>query len=73
MCAFGKRLLPFVSGAFHLEPDEIPPASMAAIRQHIMQSSPRAKTVTFTDAGGFLLCVCVCMWKSLLILSHALL
>lgn len=63
VCVFGSRLLPLVSEVFHSEPDEIPPASTAAIRQRIMQASPQAKTHTCTDTGGFP-SVCVCVWLS---------
>lgn len=61
VCAFGNLLLPLVSEVFHSEPDEIPPASPAAIRRRIMQSSPQAKTHSYTGTGGFYsVCVCVC-------------
>lgn len=58
----GSLLLPLVSKVFHSEPDEIPPASTAAIRQRIMKSLPQANTHIHihTDTGGFYsLHVCV--------------
>lgn len=59
---FGSLLLPLVSKVFHSEPDEIPPASTAAIRRRIMQSSPQANTLTHTQTQvGFTLRVCVCV------------
>lgn len=61
VCVFGSLLLPLVSEVFHSEPDEIPPASTAAIRRRIMQSAPQAKTHTCTGTGGFQ-SVCVCMF-----------
>ncbi len=59
---FGSLQLPLVSKVFHSEPDEIPPASTAAIRQRIMQSAPRANTFTHTQTQvDFTLCMCVCV------------
>lgn len=64
--SFGSRLLPLVSKAFHSEPDKIPPAYTAAIRQRTMQSSLQANAHTLarshTDRHRWVSaswCVCV--------------